>query len=72
VVGAFNRGVPEGHDAVADELVDGTTLFRYRGGNFLEIARDLNQKIIRCESFGVAGKVLQIGKKDGEESRLDA
>ena len=58
VVGAFNRGVPEGHNAVTNELIDGTTLFRYRAGNFLEIGGDLDQQIIRRESLGVAGEIL--------------
>ena len=32
----------------------------------------MDQKVIRRERFGVAGKVLQIGKEHGEEPRLDA
>jgi hypothetical protein len=32
----------------------------------------LDQKVIRRERFGVAGKILQIGKEHGEEPRLDA
>ena len=72
MVGALNRGIPERHDAVADELVDGAAFFRDRGGNLLEIGRDLHQQIVRREGFGVRGKILQVGKEHGEESRLNA
>src|SRR6202011_3361409 len=69
---ALNRGIPERHDAVADELVDGSAFFRDRGGNLLEIGRDLRQQIVRRQGFGVRGKILQVGKEYREESRLDA
>src|SRR5258708_38527682 len=72
VVRALNRSIPERHDAVANELVNGSTFFRYSAGDLLEIGRDLDQQIVRRESFGVAGEILQIGKEHGEETRLDA
>src|SRR5260370_757240 len=72
MVGALNRGIPESHDAVANELVNGSTFFRYRAGHFLEIGRDLDQKIVRRELLGMVGEVFQIGKEHGEESRFNA
>src|SRR5260370_9430971 len=72
MVGALNRSIPERHDAVADELVNGAAFFRYCRRDFLEIGRDLDQKIVRRESLGVAGEILQIGKENSDESRLDA
>ena len=72
MVGPLKRCIPECHDAVADELVDGSSFFRYRARYFLEIGRDLDQKVIRRESLGVAGEILQVGKKHSKDSRLDA
>jgi hypothetical protein len=72
MIRALNRGIPERHDAIADELVDGAAFLRDRGRDFLKVSRDLDQKVVRCQRFGVAGKVLQIGKEHGEESRLYA
>src|SRR5258706_2478633 len=72
MVRALNRGIPESHDAIANETVNGSALFRYRAGDLLEIGRDLDQKIIGGETLGVAGEILQIGKEHREESRLNA
>jgi hypothetical protein len=72
MVGTLNGRIPKCHDAVADELVNGSTLLRDRAGDFFEIVRDLQQQVIWRETFGMARKILQIGKKYGEESRLNA
>jgi len=62
VVRAFNRGIPERHDAIADELVDGAALFRDRRRDFFKIGRDLDQQVVRGERFGVAGKISRSEK----------
>jgi hypothetical protein len=54
MVRALNWGIPESHDTVANELVDGATLFRYRAGDLLEVGGYLDEKVIRRERFGVA------------------
>ena len=41
VVGTLNRSIPECHDAVADELVNGSPLLRNRTGYLFEIGRYL-------------------------------
>ena len=35
--GSLNRGIPESHDTIADELIDGASFLRDRPRNFLEI-----------------------------------
>src|SRR5260370_30436723 len=68
MVGALNRGIPEIHDAVANELVDRAAFFRYRAGHSLGLGRALNQKVGRRESFGATREILQIGTEDAQAS----
>jgi hypothetical protein len=58
MVRAFNRGIPECHDAITDEFIDGAAFFRDRARHFLKIGRNLDQKVVRRERLGVAGKVF--------------
>jgi len=72
MIGALNRRIPERHDAIANELVDGPAFFRDGARHLLEIGRDLNQQIVRSQGFRVHGEILKVGKEHGEESRLNA
>ena len=66
------RRAPEGHDAVADELVDRAGLLVDRLGDQLEIGRHAQQQLLRRQLLGQGREGLEIGEEDGEEAAVAA
>ena len=71
LVGVGGGGAPEGHDRVADELVDRAALGLDRlAGELEELADDRHHAV--AQALAQAGEAGEVGEQDGELPALAA
>jgi hypothetical protein len=70
MIGVVQRGVPEGHDRVADELVDGATMLHDHCAHRAQVLGHDAHQDCRRSRFGKRREVVQVGQQDTDRALL--
>ena len=70
VVLVGDRGAPDGHDGVADELLDGPAVAADDVGGQLEVAGQGLADVLGVALLGERGEPDEVGEQDADEAAL--
>ena len=70
VVLVAGRGAPDGHDGVADELLDRAAVPLDDAARQLEVARQELAHLLGVAVLGQGGEADQVGEQDGDQAAL--
>jgi len=70
MIPALRRCVPERHNCIADELVDGAATAPHCLGHRFEVEPERPRELVRREALRQRGETLEVGKEDRQFAQL--